>query len=111
MAQEQAKTPPAGATEGAKDDGKSGLEGLFRPADNKPGDTPSPERSAELPKRSTLAERLRAEQRKREEQPKREEAKREESKRDEIFKRDRSDAASKRDEILGRREPRDPVEP
>ena len=89
MAQEQAKTPPAEAAQGAKDEGKSGLEGLFRPADNKPGDAPNPERSAELPRRSTLAERLRAEQRKREEQQtKRDEAKRDETKRDEILKRD-----------------------
>ena len=75
MAQEQAKTPPAGAAQEAKDQGQSGLEGLFRPAEGKSGDTPNPERSTELPRRSTLAERLKAEQRKREE-PKRGDARR-----------------------------------
>src|SRR5689334_5584430 len=82
----------SGAAQGAKDDGKSGLEGLFRPADNKPGEAPNPERSAELPRRSTLAERLRAEQRKREE-PKRDDTRRDEAKRD-----DRRDELVKRDE-------------
>ena len=115
MAQEQAKTPPAGAAQGAKDEGKSGLEGLFRPADNKPGDAPNPERSAELPRRSTLAERLRAEQRKREE-PKRDDTRRDEAKRDdrrdELVKRDevRREELLKRDDLLGRREPREPRE-
>ncbi|HMK42322.1 MAG TPA: hypothetical protein VK451_12280 [Methyloceanibacter sp.] len=115
MAQEQAKTPPAGAAQGAKDDGKLGLEGLFRPADSKPGEAPNPERSAELPRRSTLAERLRAEQRKREE-PKRDDTRRDEAKRDdrrdELVKRDeaRRDEQLKRDDLLSRREPREPRE-
>ncbi|MGC1710749.1 MAG: hypothetical protein WA717_03995, partial [Methyloceanibacter sp.] len=81
MAQEQAKTPPAGAAQEAKDQGQSGLEGLFRPAEGKSGGTPNPERSTELPRRSTLAERLKAEQRKREE-PKRGEARRDETRRE-----------------------------
>ncbi|HEX7532198.1 MAG TPA: hypothetical protein VF340_03060, partial [Methyloceanibacter sp.] len=109
MAQEQAKTPPPGAAQEVKDEGKSGLEGLFRPAENKSGDTPNPERSTELPRRSTLAERLKAEQRKREE-PKRSEARRDETRREGLLKRDetrsaelvkRDDTATARDE--GRR--------
>ena len=72
MAQEQAKSPPeqeAAAAE-ARDESpsveaKSSLEA--RLADAKAADAPQSDRSSELPKRVTLADRLKAEQRKRDE--------------------------------------------
>jgi hypothetical protein len=72
MAQEQAKSGTAAA--GAKDQAQKPLEALTRQRDEKPGE--GLDRGLEIPKRTTLAERLRAEQRKREAltEPKREEA-------------------------------------
>jgi len=70
MAQEQAKS----GTAAAKDQAEKPLEALTRQRDEKPGD--GSERGIELPKRTSLAERLKAEQRKREgAEPKREEPK------------------------------------
>jgi len=70
MAQEQAKS----GTAAAKDQAEKPLEALTRQRDEKPGD--GPERGIELPKRTSLAERLKAEQRKREgAEPKREDPK------------------------------------
>ncbi|MGH6802175.1 MAG: hypothetical protein ACREC3_02260, partial [Methyloceanibacter sp.] len=63
MAQEQAKSPP-GAAE-AKDKAHNPLEAMMRSREEKPGDSPAPERGLDLPKRPSLAERLKAEQRKR----------------------------------------------
>ncbi|MBC8012574.1 MAG: hypothetical protein H7X74_00555 [Methyloceanibacter sp.] len=72
MAQEQAKSGTAAA--GAKDQAQKPLEALTRQRDEKPGD--GLERGLDLPKRTSLAERLKAEQRKREgSEPKREEPK------------------------------------
>ena len=70
MAQEQAKSGTTGA--GAKDQTQKPLDALTRQRDEKPGD--GLERGLDLPKRTSLAERLKAEQRKREGgEPKREE--------------------------------------
>ncbi|HZJ11990.1 MAG TPA: hypothetical protein VFD26_04975, partial [Methyloceanibacter sp.] len=70
MAQEQAKS----GTAAAKDQAEKPLEALTWQRDEKPGD--GSERGIELPKRTSLAERLKAEQRKREgSEPKREEPK------------------------------------
>ena len=75
MAQEQAKTPPGKATPEAKDDGKDPLDAMMRAkGPEKPDEAPILERSSELPRRTSLAERLKAEQRKRE-APKREDVK------------------------------------
>ena len=76
MAQEQAKSEDAAA--GAKDKAENPLEAMTRRREEKPSDGPL-ERT--LPKRTSLAERLKAEQRKREGSPglaERAEAKREE---------------------------------
>ncbi|HXG78194.1 MAG TPA: hypothetical protein VNJ31_02485 [Methyloceanibacter sp.] len=62
MAQEQAKSETAAA--GAKDQAQKPLEALTRQREAKSGE--GSERGFELPKRTSLAERLRAEQRKRE---------------------------------------------
>ena len=64
MAQEQAKSPPGAA--GAKDTAHNPLEAMTRPREDKPDDAPARERGLDLPKRTSLAERLKAEQRKRE---------------------------------------------
>ena len=67
MAQERAKSPSTKATPEAKDEAK-GLLGAMTTSDKnkgKSGETSKPERSSELPRRSTLADRLKAEQRKR----------------------------------------------
>ncbi len=64
MAQEQAKSPPGAA--GGKDTAHNPLEAMMRSREEKPGDNPVPERGLDLPKRTSLAERLKAEQRKRE---------------------------------------------
>jgi hypothetical protein len=71
MAQEQAKSGTAAA--GAKDRAQDPLEAMTRQRDEKPGE--GLERGLEFPKRTSLAERLKAEQRKREAaaEPKREE--------------------------------------
>ena len=86
MAQEQAKSPPEKATPGAKDETKGPIEAIMRGTERKSGETSTLDRSLD-PKRSTLAERLKAEQRKREEprreEPRREEARREEPRREE----------------------------
>ena len=72
MAQEQAKSPSGPEAAGAKD--QNPLEAMTRAREEKPGDSPPPERGLDLPKRTSLAERLKAEQRKREgAEPKREE--------------------------------------
>src|SRR3990170_6830238 len=72
MAQEQAKS----GTAGAKDQAQKPLDAMTRQRDEKPGDGPPVERGLDLPKRTSLAERLRAEQRRREgPEPKREELK------------------------------------
>ncbi|MEX2166206.1 MAG: hypothetical protein WD852_04180 [Methyloceanibacter sp.] len=81
MAQEQAKSPPEKATPGAKDETKGPIEAIMRGTERKSGETSTLDRSLD-PKRSTLAERLKAEQRKREE-PRREEPRREELRREE----------------------------
>ena len=64
MAQEQAKSPPGAA--GTKDKAHNPLEALTRSREEKAGETSMPERGLDLPKRTSLAERLKAEQRKRE---------------------------------------------
>jgi hypothetical protein len=71
MAQEQAKSGTAAG--GTKDQAQEPLDALTRQRDEKSGE--GLERGLELPKRTSLAERLKAEQRKRESaaQPKREE--------------------------------------
>ncbi|MET0347234.1 MAG: hypothetical protein ABW031_01805, partial [Methyloceanibacter sp.] len=66
MAQEQAKSPPGTAATGAKDTSHNPLEAMTRSRDEKPGSASSGERTPDLPKRTSLAERLKAEQRKRE---------------------------------------------
>ena len=66
MAQEQAKSPPGTAATGAKDKSHNPLEAMTRSRDEKPGSASSGERNPDLPKRTSLAERLKAEQRKRE---------------------------------------------
>jgi hypothetical protein len=72
MAQEQAKSAPGKATPDDKDQVKGPLEAMMQgKSQGKAEDAPT------LPRRSTLADRLKAEQRKREE-PKREEPRREE---------------------------------
>ncbi len=95
MAQEQAKSPPGKATPEAKDETKSPLEAMMRGKEGKgkSDETPILERRSELPRRSTLADRLKAEQRKREE-PKREEPRREEPRepRPQNFKSQQEDA-------------------
>ena len=63
MAQEQAKSGTAGA--GTKDQAQEPLDALTRQRDEKSGE--GLERGLDLPKRTSLAERLKAEQRKREE--------------------------------------------
>ncbi|HKQ54822.1 MAG TPA: hypothetical protein VJT12_02920 [Methyloceanibacter sp.] len=75
MAQEQAKSPSGTAATGAKDTSHNPLEAMTRSRDEKPGSASSGERTPDLPKRTSLAERLKAEQRKREgvSEPKREE--------------------------------------
>jgi len=74
MAQEQAKSGTAAT--GAKDQAQKPLDAMTRQRDEKPGDGPPLERGLDLPKRTSLAERLKAEQRKREGgEPKREEPK------------------------------------
>src|SRR5665648_20505 len=84
MAQEQAKSPPGKATPEAKDEVKGPLEAMMA-GKGKPDE--APERSSELPRRSTLADRLKAEQRRREtpnrDTPKRDEPKPQDFKRDE----------------------------
>src|SRR5262245_21097511 len=65
MAQEQAKSPPETAATGAKDKSHNPLEAMTRSRE-KPGSASSSERNPDLPKRTSLAERLKAEQRKRE---------------------------------------------
>src|SRR4029453_13283447 len=66
MAQEQAKSPPETAATGAKDKSHNPLEAMTRSREEKPGSASSGERNPDLPKRTSLAERLKAEQRKRE---------------------------------------------
>jgi DNA anti-recombination protein RmuC len=66
MAQEQAKSPPGTAATGTKDTSHNPLEAMTRSRDEKPGSASSGERTPDLPKRTSLAERLKAEQRKRE---------------------------------------------
>ena len=87
MSQEQAKSPPEKETPGAKDETKGPIEAIMRGTERKSGETSALDRSLD-PKRSTLAERLKAEQRKREEprreEPRREEAPREEPRREEL---------------------------
>ena len=65
MAQEQAKSPGA-TVPGAKDQSPNPLEAMTRAREEKSGDAPILERGLDIPKRTTLAERLKAEQRKRE---------------------------------------------
>ena len=76
MAQEQAKSPPEAAAAGPKDKSQNPLEAMMtRSREEKPGDNPPAERGFDLPKRTSLAERLKAEQRKRDGgEPKREES-------------------------------------
>jgi hypothetical protein len=71
MAQEQAKSGTAAT--GAKDQAQKPLDALTQQRDESSGE--GPERGRDLPKRTSLAERLKAEQRKRESaaEPKREE--------------------------------------
>ena len=87
MAQEQAKSPPGKATPEAKDEVKGPLEAMMQSNKDraKSDEAPILERGSELPRRSTLADRLKAEQRKRE-TPKREEPKPQDFKRDEDSK-------------------------
>src|SRR4029453_18044587 len=66
MAQEQAKSPPETAATGDKDKSHNPLEAMTRSREEKPGRAASGERNPDLPKRTSLAERLKAEQRKRE---------------------------------------------
>src|SRR5262245_5586839 len=66
MAQEQAKSPPETAATGAQDKSHNPLEAMTRSREEKPGSASSGERNSDLPKRTSLAERLKAEQRKRE---------------------------------------------
>ena len=74
MAQEQAKSPPETAAAGATDKSQNPLEAMTRSREEKPGSAAAGERKPDLPKRTSLAERLKAEQRKREGgEPKREE--------------------------------------
>src|SRR5262245_50664623 len=75
MAQEQAKSPSGTAATGAKDKAHNPLEAMTRSREEKPVSASSGERTPDLPKRTSLAERLKAEQRKREgvTEPKREE--------------------------------------
>ena len=74
MAQEQAKSPPGTAATGAKDKSQNPLEAMTRSREEMPGSASSGERNPDLPKRTSLAERLKAEQRKRDGgEPKREE--------------------------------------
>ena len=65
MAQEQAKSPSGTAATGAKDKSHNPLEAMTRSREEKPGSASSGERNPDLPKRTSLAERLQAEQRKR----------------------------------------------
>ncbi|MGH6735699.1 MAG: hypothetical protein ACRECX_06420 [Methyloceanibacter sp.] len=90
MAQEQAKSPPGKATPEAKDEAKGPLDAMTRGNQDKAKSEEPPilERSSELPRRSSLADRLKAEQRKREE-PKRDEAKLQDKLQD--FKREREE--------------------
>jgi hypothetical protein len=81
MAQEQAKSAPGKATSDDTDEVKGPLEAMMQ-GKGKSDKDPIPERTSTLPRRSTLADRLKAEQRKREE-PKREEPRREEPRREE----------------------------
>ena len=69
MAQEQAKSPSGAAVPGAKDQSPNPLEAMTRVREEKSGDAPILERGLDIPKRTTLAERLKAEQRKREGSP------------------------------------------
>ena len=64
MAQEQAKSTGAAAPE-SKDERPNPLEAMMKSREEKSGDAPA-DRAPELPKRTSLAERLKAEQRKRE---------------------------------------------
>src|SRR4029453_8454138 len=64
MAQEQAKSTGAAAPE-SKDERPNPLEAMMKSREEKSGDVPA-DRPPELPKRTSLAERLKAEQRKRE---------------------------------------------
>ena len=64
MAQEQAKSTGAAAPE-SKDERPNPLEAMMKSREEKSGDVPA-DRAPELPKRTSLAERLKAEQRKRE---------------------------------------------
>src|SRR5665811_241471 len=87
MAQEQAKSAPGKATSDDKDEVKGPLEAMMQ-SKGKSDKDPIPERTSTLPRRSTLADRLKAEQRKREEpkrqEPRREEPRREEPRREEL---------------------------
>lgn len=87
MAQEQAKSTGAAAPE-SKDERPNPLEAMMKSREEKSGDAPA-DRAPELPKRTSLAERLKAEQRKREAALGGGEAKRDETKsRDEAKFRD-----------------------
>ncbi len=81
MAQERAKSPSTKATPEAKDEAKGPLGAMMAEGKGKAKseETPKPERSAQMPRRSTLADRLKAEQHKREE-PKSRDLEREEAK-------------------------------
>ncbi len=91
MAQEQAKSAPGKATSDDKDEVKGPLEAMMQ-SKGKSDKDPVPERTSTLPRRSTLADRLKAEQRKREEpkrpEPRREEPRREEPRREELRRED-----------------------
>jgi len=84
MAQEQAKSASGKATSDDKDEVKGPLEAMMQGKGKSQGKSEDPllERTSTLPRRSTLADRLKAEQRKREE-PKREEPRRQEPHREE----------------------------
>jgi hypothetical protein len=70
MAQERAKSPSSKATPEAKDEAKGPLEAMMSDGKGKGKSEapPKPKRSSEPPRRTTLADRLKAEQRKREDQ-------------------------------------------
>jgi hypothetical protein len=88
MAQEQAKSTPGAAAPESKEQRPNPLEAMTRGREEKSGDAPA-DRGPELPKRTSLAERLKAEQRKREAALGGGEAKREEPKlRDDLKPRD-----------------------
>lgn len=96
MAQERAKSPVEKGTPEAKEETKGPLEAMMA-SKGKGRSDEAPERGSQLPRRSTLADRLKAEQRKREE-PKARDSQREEQKPRDVKREEPKPQSFKREE-------------